>query len=197
VPVGAGGAGGAGGTTDRFAAEKDWREQSEALARIDYATGVTDYIKYTEEMDRIAVEFYEKQLLHTDLTETERLKITAEWREAQKKQQEHANEQSIEAENDRYNTEMAQLKQFYIDGSITKETYDLKTEEAEIEHQRKLVAATKAGTKERLQAERQLQSLLIAQMQRKQQETGRLEAKYAAMKKDYFGDNPQEAAGEV
>ena len=190
VPVGAGGAG---GTTDRFAAEKDWREQSEALARIDYATGVTDYIKYTEEMDRIAVEFYEKQLLHTDLTETERLKITAEWREAQKKQQEHANEQSIEAENDRYNTEMAQLKQFYIDGSITKETYDLKTEEAEIEHQRKLVAATKAGTKERLQAEQQLQSLLIAQMQRKQQETERLEAKYAAMKKDYFGDNPQEA----
>ena len=193
VPGGAGGAGGAGGTSDRFAGEKDWREQSEAVARIDYATGVTDYIKYTEEMDRIAVEFYEKQLLHTDLTETERLKITAEWREAQKKQQEHADEQTIEAENDRYNTEMAQLKQFYIDGSITKETYDLKTEEAEIEHQRKLVAATKAGTKERLQAEQQLQSLLIAQMQRKQQETERLEAKYAAMKKDYFGDNPQEA----
>ena len=30
-------------------------------------------------------------------------------------------------------------------------------------------------------------------MQRKQQETERLEAKYAAMKKDYFGDNLQEA----
>ena len=30
-------------------------------------------------------------------------------------------------------------------------------------------------------------------MQRKQQERERLEAKYAAMKKDYFGDNPQEA----
>lgn len=190
VPPG-GGSGGA--TTDKFAAEKDWREQAEASARISYATGETDYLAYTKRMDEIAVEFCEKQLLHTDLTETERLKITADWREAQLKQQERFITESIEAENDRYNTEMAQLKQSYIDGSISKETFDLKTEEAEIEHQRKLVAASKEGTNERLQAEQQLQSLLIAQMQSKQQETERLEAKYAAMKKDYFGDNPKEA----
>lgn len=193
VPYGGGGgAGGSGATTDKFAKEKEWREQEEALARIDYATGETDYIEYTKRMDEIAVEFCEKQLLHTDLTETERLKITAEWRDAQMKQQEHFNAQSIDAENERYNAEMVQLKQFYIDGSISKESFDLKAEEAEIEHQKKLVAATKEGTKERLQAEEQLQSLLIAQKQRKQQEQERLEAKYAAMKKDYFGDNPAE-----
>lgn len=193
TPTGGSGSGGSGASTDKFAAEKDWREQQEAVARISYATGESDYLAYTKRMDEIAVEFYEKQLLHTDLSETERLKITAEWREAQKKQAEDATAESVEAENKRYNTELAQLKQFYIDGSISKETYDLKTEEAEIEHQRKLVAATAEGSKERLEAERQLQSLLIAQMQRKQQETERLEAKYAAMKKDYFGDNPQEA----
>lgn len=190
---GSGGSGGSGASSDKFAAEKDWREQQEASARISYATGESDYLAYTKRMDEIAVEFCEKQLLHTDLTETERLKITAEWREAQKKQAEDAVKESVETEEKRYNTELAQLKQFYIDGSISKETYDLKTEEAEIEHQRKLVAATTEGSKERLEAERQLQSLLIAQMQRKQQETERLEAKYAAMKKDYFGDNPQEA----
>ena len=134
---------------------------------------------------------------HPDRTETERLKITAEWREAQRKQQEHIDEQTIDEENNRYNTHLAELKQFYIDGSISKETYDLKTEEAEIEHQRKIVALAKEGSKERLQAEQQLQSLLIAQMQRKQQETERLEAKYAAMKKDYFGDNPQEAQAKL
>lgn len=190
---GSGGSGGSGASTDKFAAEKDWREQQEAVARISYATGESDYLAYTKRMDEIAVEFYEKQLLHTDLTETERLKITAEWREAQKKQAEDAVKESVETEANRYNTELAQLKQFYIDGSISKETYDLKIEEAEIEHQRNLVAATAEGSKERLEAERQLQSLLIAQMQRKQQETERLEAKYAAMKKDYFDDNPQEA----
>lgn len=193
TPTGGSGSGGSGASTDKFAAEKDWREQQEAVARISYATGESDYLAYTKRMDEIAVEFYEKQLLHTDLSETERLKITAEWRELQKKQAEDATAESVEAENKRYNTELAQLKQFYIDGSISKETYDLKTEEAEIEHQRNLVAATAEGSKERREAERQLQSLLIAQMQRKQQETERLEAKYAAMKKDYFGDNPQEA----
>lgn len=179
--------------TDRFTIEKDWKEQEEASTRIAYATGETDYIAHTKRMDEIAVEFYEKQLRHTDLTEAERLRITAEWREAQRKQQEHINEQTIEEENNRYNTQLAELKQFYIDGSISKETYDLKNEEVEIEHQRRLVALAKEGSKERLQAEQQLQSLLIAQMQRKQQETERLEAKYAAMKKDYFGDNSQEA----
>lgn len=188
-----GGGAGAGGAEDKFAKEKEWREQAEASARISYATGETDYLEYTKEMDRIAVEFCEKQLLHTKLTETERLKITAEWREAQLKQQQHIDEQTIEQENSRYNTELAGLKQFYIDGSISKETYDLKMEEAEIEHQRKLVALTKEGSRERLQAEQQLQSLLIAQVQRKQQEREKLEAKYAAMKKDYFGDNPKEA----
>ena len=197
VPTNFGGGGGSGGgsaaATDKFAKEKEWREQQEASARISYATGETDYIAHTRRMDEIAVEFCEQQLLHTDLTETERLKITAEWREAQKKQQEHSDEQTIEAENNRYNESMAQLKQFYIDGSISKETFDLKTEEAEIEHQQKLVAATKEGTKERLQSEQQLQSLLIAQMQRKQQEREKLEAKYANMKKEYFGDNPKEA----
>lgn len=194
---GGGGGGGGGGNTptntDKFASEKEWREQEQASARISYATGETDYIAHTRRMDEIAVEFCERQLQHTDLTATERLKITAEWREAQKKQQEHFDAESIDAENNRYNAAMAALKQQYIDGAITKETYDLKTEEAEIEHQQKLVAATKAGTKERLQAEQQLQSLLIAQTQRKQQEREKLEAKYAAMKKDFFGDNPQEA----
>ena len=194
---GGGGAGGGGGTssttTDKFAAEKEWREQQEAIARINYATGETDYIAHTRRMDEIAIEYHRRQLLHTDLTETERLTITAEAAEAMKKQQEHFTAESVEAENKRYNEAMASLKQQYIDGAITKETYDLKTEEAEIEHQQKLVSVTKAGTKERLQAEQQLQSLLIAQTQRKHQEREKLEAKYAAMKKDFFGDNPQEA----
>lgn len=203
VPItytGGGGSGSGGGgsaAADKFAKEKEWREQEEASARIAYATGESDYIAYTKRMDEIAVEFCEKQLLHTNLMETERLQITAEWREAQMKQQEHLDEQTIEQENNRYNTQLAELKQFYIDGSISKETFDLKTEEAEIEHQRRLVALTKEGSKERLQAEQQLQSLLIAQMQRKQQEKEKLEAKYAAMKKDFFGDNPQEAQAKL
>lgn len=194
IPTGGGGSGsGSSATVDKFAKEKDWRAQMEASARISYATGETDYLQHTKRMNEIAVQFYEKQLLHTDLSETERLEITAEWREAQKKQQEDFNKETIEAENNRYNEEMSNLKQFYIDGSISKETFESKSEEQEILHQKNLVAATKVGSKERLQAEQQLQALLIAQTQRKQQERERLEAEYAKMKKDYFGDNPEES----
>ena len=195
--LGGGRGGGGGGTTtaatDKFAAEKEWREQAEASARISYATGETDYLEYTRRMDEIAVQFCEKQLLHTDLTETERLKITAEWREAQKKAAEDEVKGTIETETASYNERMAELKQFYIDGQLSKESFDLKVEELEIEHQKKLVELTTAGTKERAEAEARLQSLLIAQMQRKQQEREKLEAQYAQFKKDYFGDNPQEA----
>ena len=196
----AGGAGAGGGgsnsAADRFAAEQQWREREEASARIAYATGKKDYLAYTAEMDRIAVEFYERQLLHTDLSEDERLQITAKWREAQMKQQQHADaallSQSVDAENDRYNAQMAEVKQFYIDGQISKETYDQRIEEYEILHQRNLSQLYKEGSKERLQAEQQLQSLLIAQMQRRQRETEEHERKLASMKKEFFGDNPQE-----
>ena len=176
----------------RFAAEKEWREREEALNRIAYATGEKDYVAYTKRMDEIAVEFYQKQLQHTDLTETERLSIQAQYAEAAKKQQEHFNAQSIDAENAAYNEKLANLKQMYINGEIDKAAYDLKIEEAEIEHQQTLVNLAVVGSKERLQAEARLSDLLIAQMQRRQSETQKLEQKYAQMKKAYFGDNPQE-----
>ena len=178
---------------DRFAAEKVWREREEALNRIAYATGEKDYVAYTNRMDEIAVEFYQKQLLHTDLSENERLSIQAQYAEAAKKQQEHFNAQSIDAENAAYNEKIANLKQHYINGEIDKATYDLKIEEAEIEHQQTLVNLAVEGSKERLQAEARLSDLLIAQMQRRQAETQKLEQTYAKMKSEYFGDNPQEA----
>ena len=180
-------------TVDRFAAEKDWRESMEASARISYATGEKDYIAHTKRMDEILVEYYEKILQRTDLGETERLTFTAQWREAQQKQQEHFTAESVEQEQQRYSEELATAKQAYIDGQYTKETYDIKIEELEIEHQQKLVNLYKEGTKDRAEAEARLTDLLIQQMQRRQQETATLEAKYAAMKKDYFGDNPKEA----
>ncbi len=181
---------------DRFAAEQQWRDREEASARIAYATGEKDYLAYTAEMDRIAVEFYERQLLHTDLSEDERLQIIAKWREAQMKQQQHADEtllaQSVNAENARYDAQMAEVKQFYIDGQISKETYNNRIEEFEILHQRNLSRIYAEGSQERLQAEQQLQSLLISQMQRRQRETEENERKLASMKKEFFGDNPQE-----
>ncbi len=194
VPPGGGdGGNGNAGTTDKFAAEKDWREREEALNRIAYAKGEKDYIAYTKRMDEIAVQFYNSQLQHTDLTETERATIEAQYWEAVKKGQQDLTKFTAEEMEAAYNAEVAQAKQHYIDGEYSFETYNEVLERLELTHLATMAAFYDEGTKERLQAEPDLQNALIAQRQRRQQAFEAQEAKYAAMKKDYFGDNPQEA----
>lgn len=179
-------------TSDRFAAEKEWRERQEAIARIAYAKGETDYISHTAKMGQILVEYYDKVLKHTDLSETERLSFSADRQEALKKQDEQAVASTIEQEEKQYSARLAELKQFYLDGSISKETYDLKTEEAELVHQDRLVKALKEGTSERAKAEERYTQLRIAQMERRQAEARKKEEEMAALKKEFFGDNPAE-----
>lgn len=199
---GSGGDGGAGNygndvptvtdTADRFAAEKDARERAEAQARIDYATGKKNYLDYLDEMNAAAVNYFTALLARTDLSATEKLKIQADYEEAVIKQKKQFTARSVEEEQQRYNEEVALLKQNYIDGFISKDTYDQRIEESEILHQSNLLQLYAEGSKERLQAGQQLQSLLIAQMQRRQRETEENERKLASMKKEFFGDNPQE-----
>ncbi len=189
---GQGNSGGTGTSTDKFAAEKEWREQQEALNRIAYATGEKDYIAYTQRMDAIAVEFFRKQLAHTDLSTTERLSIEAQLQEALVNQSKTFSKQTIDEENRRHSDRLNELRQFYIDGQITQETYERRVEEEEMLHQHRLVSIHQEGTTERAAAEERLQSLLIAQMQRRQQEKQKLEQKYTSMKSEFFGDNPQE-----
>lgn len=191
-----GSSGGSSSTADRFAAEREARERAEAEARIAYATGKKDYLQFFDDMNKASVDYYEALLKRTDLSETERLKTEADYYEAAKKKKEENDaallSQSVNAEKARYDAQMAELKQFYIDGSISKETYDTRTEEYEILHQQKLSTIYEDGSKERLQAEQQLQSLLISQMQRRQRAVEENERKLASMKKEFFGDNPQE-----
>lgn len=191
-----GSSGGSSSTADRFAAEREARERAEAEARIAYATGKKDYLQYLDDMNKASVDYYDALLKRTDLSETERLKTEADCYEAVKKQKEENDaallSQSVDAEKARYDAQMAELKQFYIDGSISKETYDTRTEEYEILHQQKLTKIYAEGSKERLQAEQQLQSLLISQMQRRQRIVEENERKLASMKSEFFGDNPQE-----
>ena len=199
VPPGGGGGGGGSSTetTDKFAKEKEWREQQEALARIAYAKGETDYITYTKRMDEIAVQFYSKQLEHTDLTETERISIDAQYWEAKKKGQQDLTKFTAEEMEAAYNDEVAKAKQHYIDGEYSYDTYTEVLERLELTHLATMAAFYDEGTKERLQAETDLQNAMIAQRQKHQQALEAQEAKYAAMKKDYFGDNPQEAQAKL
>lgn len=149
-------------TVDKFAAEKEWREKQEALNTIAYRSGVKDYEEYTSRMDAIAVEFYDRQLKHTDLGETERLKIQAQYHEAVAKQDQNARKATLDTLEQEYAEQGRLLKQNYIDGLISKETYELKTQEAEMEHHRRLSQCMEIGEKERLAAQDKYNDLLIS-----------------------------------
>lgn len=183
---------GASAAEERFKEEKEWRQKSEALAKIYYATGVTNSIEYYRNLDEIAVEYNSKILQREDLTDDERIKIATDFAEAQKAQAKRFTADSVEEENKRYNQSIALLKQYYIDGKISRQAYDDFTLEAEAEHQQTLVNLYEEGSDERLKAEDRLNNMLIQQMQKRQEETQKLEQQYAEIKKNQFGLNESE-----
>lgn len=177
---------------ERFKEEKEWRQKSEAMAKIFYAIGVTNSIEYYRALDEIAVEYNSKILQREDLTDDERLKIATDFAEAQKAQAKRFTADSVEEENKRYNQSLALLKQYYIDGKISRQAYNDFTLEAEAEHLQTLIGLYEEGSEERLKAEDRLNDMLIQQMQKRQEETKKLEQQYAEIKKQHFGLNEPE-----
>ena len=181
---------------DRFKVEKEWREREEALNRIAYATGKKSYEDYTKRMNEIEVEFYNKQLAHTDLSENERLSIQAQYYEAVKKQNEANTNFTLDAEKQSYNERLAEAKQFFVDGKYSIDTYNEAVARIEEEHLRNMVTLTKEGTKERMDAEKaladfQYQAALKKQQElKKQQDT--IKKSQDDLKNEYFGLNANE-----
>ncbi|MCR4957482.1 MAG: phage tail tape measure protein [Prevotella sp.] len=206
---GSGGGGGGGGgyvpthddakKTERFKEEKEWKAREEALNRISYATGQKNYEQYTQRMTEIEVEYQNKVLQRTDLTEQERLDAQASYYEAQRKQREEHTKMTVEQENQFYNEAVAMQKQRYIDGEVSTEVYQQTLELLELNHLRRMTTLYEEGTDEYLQAQRTYQDRLIADQQKRQRETEAAEKKQqdqlAQLKKDYFGDNRGERMG--
>lgn len=181
---------------DKFKEEKEWKEREEALNRIAYATGQKNYEEYTNRMDEIAVEFYKRQLEHTDLAETERLTIQAQYEEALKKQKEELAKQTLEAENANYAEQLAAEKQRFADGKVEYKTYQETLQQMELAHLKKMTQLTAEGTKERKDAETKYLDALVKDQQKKQKEAEDAEKKHQQelkkIKENVFGNNPAE-----
>lgn len=184
------------GHEDKFKAEKEWKDKQEALNRIAYATGVKNYEQYTNRMLEIEEEYQKKILSRSDLTEKERLEAQAGFEEAKKKMTDESQKQSIAEEENYYNELLATEKQRYIDGEVNQEMYQMTIEMMELQHLKRMVSITKQGTKERQQAEKAYQDRLIADQEKLRKETEKKEKehqeKLAEIKKQYFGDTPEE-----
>lgn len=170
-----------------------------ALNRISYATGKTNYEQYQQRILAIEEEYQQKILARQDLTDQERLEAQASFHEAKRKQTEELAKMTVAQEEELYSESVAMQKQRYIDGEIDTETYKQTLEILELNHLRRMVTITKEGTKERAAAEKAYQDKLIADQQKRQQETEAAEKKHqdqlAKLKKDYFGDNRGERMG--
>lgn len=180
------------GKEDKFKAEKEWKEKMEALNRIAYATGKKDYIQYTKEMDRIEIQYQKKRLKHDDLEGNERLVIKAEYYEAIKKRDEREKAESIDKLNQLHDEANAFNKDVYIKGLVTKEQYDDMMEKEEMLHLYSLKSKHEKGSKEYIEIDKKLRDMQLADMEKHKKETERLEKEFAAIKEQYFGDNPQE-----
>ena len=196
---GDGGNGGGGDDTDdkknrdKFKLEKEWKEREEALIRIAYAKGEADYEQYQKRLEEIAVEFNRKKLEHTDLTDQERISIEADYYEALRAQTEAGLKRTRKEEDDAYEESRIALQQRYIDGEMDTKTYQSSLQMLELEHARKVVNIYQEGTKERLQAEKDYHSKLLADAERRRREYEQKEKehqqKLEKIKKDYFGLN--------
>lgn len=180
----------------KFAVEDDWRKREDALNRIAYAKGEKDYIAYRDRMLAIEQEYHKKKLEHTDLAETERLQIEAEYHEAGRKISDTEHKKSVDEVKAQYNEDLALLKQRYIDGKMTLSVYEEASEQLEMEHLRTLSTMYESGSKERLDTEKALQDKLLANQKKHQNEYEASMKKhteaFARMKEEFFGDNPAE-----
>ena len=147
-------------------------------------------------MNEITAEFYQKQLAHTDLSENERLTISAQYAEEMKKRDELDLKRRIAEEKQGYEELKAETQQDYLDGKLSKQAYDMQMENIEFAHLRALVEIQEEGTEERLQAEANYRQRLMQDMERRRKETEDAEKKHQdelkKLKEEYFGNNAQE-----
>lgn len=201
------GSGGGGSAQDRFASEKSWREKEEALARISYAKGESDYEEYIVKMSQIQLDYNQKLLDRDDVTGNERLKIQADYWDATNKYTQSQHAQFIGIENTSYEESVRIINEAYAErleaGNLSAEerqaaenAHREALELAELEHLKRLTVFTKEGSDEREKAEQQYLNARLKAAQRHQQEYERAqqehEKRLASFKDKYFGMNASE-----
>ena len=168
---------------NKFQKEDDWREREQALNRIAYAKGTSDYEQYNARMLEIEVEYNRRKLLHKDLVGNEEVTIEAAYQEALKKQKQNAVEGTVQQEEEAYKEVMSVLQQRYMDGELSARQYQNAIEMAELEHLQKVVNLYDQNSKERIKAEKHYHDTSLKYQQKHLQEARQAQEK---MRQTYF-----------
>lgn len=185
---------------DKFAAEKKWKEQQEALNRIAYARGKKNYEEYTVRMEQITIDYYARQLKHRDLTLTEELTARANFYEAIRKKKESAEKRSVEEENRHHEEILEGLKKSCIDRRITYEQYEKDVRMEELRHLKASISFYEEGSEERLKAQRRYNDALLKDQQEYlkelEEEDKKFKERIKRVKDENFGLNKAEREAE-
>lgn len=181
---------------NKFKEQEEWKAKEQTLNRIAYAKGEKDFEAYTSRMEEIEVEFNKKKLARTDLTESERLSIEADYQEASANQQKTALKRTEEQENQLYNSILSYEKQRYLDGEHDYDAYSDVIHLAELAHLRRMINVYEEGSQERINAEQKYKDALVRDKQQQHEKFARDEKEHQRnlneIKKQYFGLNKKE-----
>lgn len=196
---------------DRFAKEKAWKEEQEALNRIAYAKGEADYEQYTARMTQISIDYNQKLLDREDVTGIERLKIQADYWEAVNKQNKEEYSLFVADADESYARDLRTVNENYAarleagnlsakEREALEKSHTEALEMLELEHLQNLIAITEEGTDERAKLEQQYLDARLKAAQRHQQEYEKSLAEHekllASLKNEHFGMNQGEKDAE-
>lgn len=197
--------------TDRFAKEKAWKEEQEALNRIAYAKGEADFEQYTARMTQISIDYNQKLLDREDVTGNERLKIQADYWEAVNKQNKEEYSLFVADADESYARDLRTVNENYAarleagnlsakEREALEKSHTEALEMLELEHLQNLLAITDEGTDERAKLEQQYLDARLKAAQRHQQEYEKTLAEHekllASLKNEHFGMNQGEKDAE-
>lgn len=161
----------------------EWKKKEEAVNKIAYLQGEKDFKAYTERQLAIEVEYWEKKMKEATAGSTEYLTAQASYLEAQKKQEEQAAGQTLQAEQQRYAEERAILQQRYADGEMSNRAYQLALEQAELTHLQNIVNLYEEGSAERLAAQDKYQKASLKYQKQHAKEAEKIQER---LKRAYF-----------
>ena len=148
----------------------EWRTRQLTLNDIYYQQGVLQHEEYQRRKLEIERDYQKQRMDAAEQGSTEYLQAEAACLKAESDLTRQSLQLTVSEENEAYQATQQTLRQKYMDGLMTAETYHRAMEEAELQHLYNLAQIYEEGSTERLRAQDQYQQAAIAAQERHAQE---------------------------
>ena len=144
----------------------EWRTRQLTLNDIYYQQGVLQHEEYQRRKLEIERDYQKQRMDAAEQGSAEYLQAEAAYLKAESDLTRQSLQLTVSEENEAYQATQQTLRQKYMDGLMTAETYHRAMEEAELQHLYNLTQIYDEGSTERLRAQDQYQQAAIAAQER-------------------------------